>query len=567
MIGTYSYSPGIWPLLATTLLVAALGVYSWRQRTVPGAAYFAVACVFWTFSLLALTVKTVATDPTLQLAFHTFQATLQLPIVTALACFTLEYVQPGRWLTRRTLLWLAAPPLLAALMMLTNNAHRFFWRDLSIDTTVRLTIGPGGWIAIGYAIVLALVQAAALLWLFVRSPQHRWPAALMLSALMTTRSIFVLAIYHPDLTTALEGAFLFTIFPVLVYAIALFGFRIFDPLPAARQVVLEQLDAGVIVFDVERRIVRLNPAAERMLGLRSAAVRGRPWHALAHDVAAPPTFADAIATCLDATPLSPEFTLGSRDAARQYTPLCLPLHDFRGLCIGYLLMLDDVTETRQAQAQIVAQQRTLAALHEREALARDLHDSIGQVLGYASFQVEATIALIDAGQTAAAAEQLARLADVLREAHGDVREQILRLRSSTSPQQPFAAALRHYLDGFSSNYAIGAKLTIDAGHCVEQLAPETQMQLFRIVQEVLSNARKHSGARSVAVTVAADDNKLSLWIADDGCGFDPEAAANGDHLGLRTMAERTAELGGSLRIESTPGAGTRVGVEVPRKER
>lgn len=156
---------------------------------------------------------------------------------------------------------------------------------------------------------------------------------------------------------------------------------------------------------------------------------------------------------------------------------------------------------------------------------------------------------------------------MLREAHADVREQILRLRSSTSPQQPFAATLRHYLDGFSSNYAIGAKLTIDAGHCVEQLAPETQTQLFRIVQEVLANARKHSGARSVAVTVAADDSKLSLWIADDGCGFDPEAVANGDHLGLHTMAERTAELGGSLRIESTPGAGTRVGVEVPWKER
>lgn len=60
-------------------------------------------------------------------------------------------------------------------------------------------------------------------------------------------------------------------------------------------------------------------------------------------------------------------------------------------------MLDDVTETRQAQAQIVAQQRALAALHEREALARDLHDSIGQVLAYASFQVEATSALTDAG--------------------------------------------------------------------------------------------------------------------------------------------------------------------------
>jgi len=566
MNGAYRYSPDLWPLLAITLLVAALGVYSWRQRAVPGAAYFAVACVFWTISLLALTARTVANDPALQLAMHTFQATLQLPIVTAIVCFTLEYVQPGRWLNRRRLLWLAMPPLLAALLIFTNDAHHFFWRNLSIDTTIHSTPALGGWVAVGYAVVLALVQAAALLWLFARSPQHRWPVALMLSALVTTRSIFMLAIYHPDLTTPLDGMFLLTIFPVMIYAIALFGFRIFDPLSAARQVVLEQLDAGVIVFDVERRIVRLNPAAERMLGVRSAAVRGKPWHALTHAVTVPATFADAVACCLDAISPSLEFTLGSDATARQYTPRCLPLHDFRGLHLGYLLILDDVTEARRAQAQIVTQQRTLAALQERESLARDLHDSIGQVLGYASFQVDASSALIDAGQSAAATAQLARLATVLQEAHADVREQILRLRSSTSPQQPFIAVLRHYLDGFSSNYAIGATLTIDADHCVEQLAPETQMQLFRIVQEVLSNARKHSGACSVAVTVAGDDNKLSLWIADNGCGFDPDTATNGAHWGLRTMAERAAELGGSLHIESALGAGTRVGVEIPWRE-
>ena len=277
--------------------------------------------------------------------------------------------------------------------------------------------------------------------------------------------------------------------------------------------------------------------------------------------------ADGTPSCCNPTAPASELVLGSGDAARRYAPVCLPLHDFRGLHMGFLLMFDDVTAAHQAQAQIIEQQRMLAALHEREVLARDLHDSIGQVLGYASFQVEATRALLDTGQTTVAAAQLDRLADVLREAHADVREQILRLRSSASPQQPFTAALRQYLDGFSSNYAIGAKLTIAPDLSVEQLAPETQMQLFRIVQEVLANARKHSGARSVAVSIAADDSKLRLWIADDGCGFDPDAAGNSNHLGLRTMAERAAELGGNLHIESAPGVGTRVCVEVPWQER
>lgn len=568
MPGTYIYMLEIWPPLALALAVALLGLYSWRRRTVPGARYFAIACLFWSLSLLALTAETAAVAPVHQIAHHVLQALLQLPIVTAVACFTLDYVQPGRWLTRRTLLLLATPALLVALLMLTNDAHHFIWRNLSIDGVVQTPPALGGWLAIGYASLLALVQAAALLWLFARSPQHRWPVALMLTALVVTRTLFILTVFHPGLTAPLDSAFVLTIFPVLAYAIALFGFHIFDPLPAARQAVLEQIDVGVVVFDAQRRVVRLNPAAERMFGLRSAAARGKAWQSLAPDPAAPPSFVGAVVTCLGATAPAPEFALGSDKAVRWYAPVCLPLHDFRGLHIGYLLMLEDVTEARQAQAQIVAQQRTLAALHEREVLARDLHDSIGQVLGYASFQVEAASSLIDTGQRAVATAQLARLAAVLRETHADVREQILRLRSSTSPsQQPFPAALRHYLDGFASNYAIGAKLTIAPGLCVEQLPPETQMQLFRIVQEVLSNARKHSGARSVAVTVAADDDKLSLWIADDGCGFEPGAAGNGHHLGLRTMTERAAELGGSLHIESAPGAGTRVGVEVPWKER
>lgn len=567
MIGAFRYSPDMLPLLAITLAVAALGVYSWRQRAMPGAAYFAVACVFWTLSLLMLTARSVADDPALRLALHTFHATLQLPIVTAITCFTLDYVQPGRWLKRRTLLLLALPPLLVALVMLTNDAHRLIWRDLTVDTVVRSTPALGGWFVIGYAIVLALIQAAALIWLFVRSPQHRWPVALMLLALVTTRTIFILAIFYPALTAPLESAFALTLFPVIAYAVALFGFRLFDPLPTARQVVLEQVDAGVVVFDAQQRVVRLNPAAERMLQMRSTAARGLSWQELMTSSTSLPAATDSVLFCCDPAAPASEFVLGSGATARWYAPVCLPLHDFRGLPIGLLLMFDDVTVARQAQAQIIEQQRMLAALHEREALARDLHDSIGQVLGYAGFQVEAISTLLNAGQNTIATAQLARLADVLCEAHADVREQILRLRSSTAPQQPFAAALRSYLDGFSSNYAIGATLTIAPDSCMEQLAPATQMQLFRIVQEVLSNARKHSGARTVEVSVSGDDNGLSLWIADDGCGFDPSAATNGGHLGLRTMAERAAELGGSLRIESTPGAGTRVGVEIPRKER
>jgi len=272
-------------------------------------------------------------------------------------------------------------------------------------------------------------------------------------------------------------------------------------------------------------------------------------------------------TCLGATAPAPEFALGSDKAVRWYTPVCLPLHDFRGLHIGYLLMLDDVTAARQTQAQIVEQQRALAALHEREHLARELHDTIGQVLGYAGLQVAAVSQLLEDGRLNTAAVQLARLTDVLQEAHADVRQQILNLRTTPTPRQPFFVAVQHYLEGYTANYAIGAHLAVDAMLAAATLPPETEIQLFRILQEALSNARKHGRAQRVEVTFAAEDAVLRMCVTDDGCGFVSGGADMDDgHLGLRFMRERAQEVGGRLSVASTPGAGTCVAVEVPRKE-
>ena len=558
MIGTYAYTPDIWPPLATIALVAVLGIYSWRlRRTAPGARFFAVTCLFWLLLLLGAVGEIAAVDPAARIAWHTFQALWQLPIATAVTCFTLDYVQPGRWLTRRNLVLLWIPPLLVALLILTNPAHHFFWRGVILTDEARAAPATGGWISVIYAMLLALVQSGALLWLFVHSRQHRWPVALMLTTLVITRGIFIASVAGLDPVTPLDSGLSLVLLSVVIYAIALFGFHFFDPAPMARQAVLEQMTTGVVVCDGAWRVVSLNPAAEQMLGRQSATARRKQWQELAPGGGAP-----------GAANPGDELILGSTDAPRRYAPTFSPLHDFRGLLIGHLIMLSDVTEQHRAQAQILEQQRTLAALHEREQLGRDLHDSIGQVLGCASLQVEAARQLIDAGQPARAAAQLARLAAVLQEAHADVREQILNLRAAPSPQQPLFTTVHHYLDSFTDNYDIVTRFQIGEELSDEALAPATQMQLFRILQEALSNARKHGGAHSVEVTFTARDGALRMCIVDDGCGFDPGAAAQGgSHFGLHFMDERAVELGGSLHIDSAPGAGARVAVEIPWKER
>ena len=558
MIGTYAYTPDIWPPLATIALVAVLGIYSWRlRRTAPGARFFAVTCLFWLLLLLGAVGEIAAVDPAARIAWHTFQALWQLPIATAVTCFTLDYVQPGRWLTRRNLVLLWIPPLLVALLILTNPAHYFFWRSVIFTDEARAAPAPGGWISVIYAMLLALVQAGALLWLFVHSRQHRWPVVLMLTSVVITRGIFIASVAGLDSVTPLDSSFSLVLLSAVSYAIALFGFHFFDPAPMARQAVLEQMTTGVVVCDGAWRVVSLNPAAEQMLGRQSATVRRKQWQELAPGGGAP-----------GAANPGYELTLGSTDAPRRYAPTFSPLHDFRGLLIGHLIMLSDVTEQRRTEAQILEQQRALAALHEREQLARELHDSIGQVLGAASLQVEAARQLIDAGQLVRAETQLARLASVLQAAHADVREQILNLRAAPSPQQPLFTTVHRYLDSFTDNYEIVTKFAVGDELCDATLAPATELQLFRILQEALSNARKHGGARSVEVTFTARDGALRMSIVDDGCGFDPGAAAQGgSHFGLHFMGERATELGGSLHVDSAPGAGARVAVEIPWQER
>ena len=208
----------------------------------------------------------------------------------------------------------------------------------------------------------------------------------------------------------------------------------------------------------------------------------------------------------------------------------------------------------------------LAVQSERERMARELHDSLGQVLSYTSLQVETAAQLALAGQGEAAAGQLARLGEVVREAHADLREQILNLASAGALERSLFSAARQYLDGFTRSYDIRTRLAVEPGLDDATFPPAVRLQLFRILQEALSNARKHGQAHQVQVSFTAGDGRVCMAVDDDGCGFDPQRVARDrdEHFGLQFMADRAEELGGSLQVTSAPGCGTRVAVEIPQ---
>ena len=126
------------------------------------------------------------------------------------------------------------------------------------------------------------------------------------------------------------------------------------------------------------------------------------------------------------------------------------------------------------------------------------------------------------------------------------------------------SALREYTARFNQMHGIKTELIV-GDRIVPSLSPQIELQALRIVQEALSNVRKHAEATRATIKVAAVDNEVTIVVEDDGKGFDVDKAGNGDwtKFGLRNMKERADNFHGSLFIESTPGNGTKVILSIP----
>ena len=555
MFGLTTYSPNILLQFLTALFLLALGVYSWRRRNVPGALPFAAGCLFALLWVSGSVMEYAAGDPETQLVWFKFQAAWQLPATLAITFFVFEYVCPGRWLTPRHVALLALPPLVYLFLIATNDLHHWVWSGFVWNGSIIPQRGPATWFSIAYGYVLALVEIALLIWLYRRSPDHRWPVALMLAGILGASAIYGVqtsSLSPPGLPLdVLAIAFVF-----LMYATALFAFRIFNPLPLARQMAIEQLQAGVLVLDPQGRITSLNPAAERFLKTTSGQALGKSMSDLI-----PGEVYEQLA---DREESEVEFSLGDEGQAHFYILSNSRLRDWRGLEVGRLLLMHDVTEQRRAQAQIIEQQRALAMLQERDQLARELHDSTGQVLSYVSLQAQAIRKHLQDGSMAKAESQLTRLANVAGSAHEDVRESILSLRAGSGMSLPFFTALQEYLDAYSDNYGLRTVLIAPEVLAEIDFASDVGVQLMRVIAEAVTNARKHSAAACVEVSLVHENHHALITIADDGQGFDTrQSVAGQDHFGLAFMRERMAQVGGDLEIESELGKGTRIKLRVP----
>lgn len=207
-----------------------------------------------------------------------------------------------------------------------------------------------------------------------------------------------------------------------------------------------------------------------------------------------------------------------------------------------------------------ALEREGAVAEERSFIARELHDSIAQSLAFLKIQVQLLRAARQRGDEAVVERTLGELDTGVRECMGDVRELLVHFRTRTNAEH-IEPALRTTLQKFEHQTGLKANLELE-GHALP-LDPDAQVQVLHVVQEALSNVRKHARASQVWVEVAADSAGWRFEVRDDGQGFDPDADRAETHVGLRIMRERAARIGAQVRVDAVPGAGSCVTLTVP----
>ncbi|AZS71111.1 diguanylate cyclase [Streptomyces lydicus] len=211
-------------------------------------------------------------------------------------------------------------------------------------------------------------------------------------------------------------------------------------------------------------------------------------------------------------------------------------------------------------ARLYERSRELTIAGERARLAHELHDAVAQKLFSLRLTAQAATALVDR-DPARAKDELHQVAALAAEAADELRAAVIELRPAALDEDGLVATLRSQAQVLDRAHS--ARVTF-AAHSVRALPAAQEEAVLRVAQEALHNALRHSGAKTVEVTLNRNGQGALLRIADDGCGFDPRAVRRaGRHLGLVSMHDRAGGVGGKLTVESEPGKGTAVEMEVP----
>jgi PAS domain S-box-containing protein len=563
-VGRYWYFSAV--ALAGGACLTGYTVYVWRHRKASAGASLAVMLAAAGWWGLAYALELAATRlPVRQFWGDTKWLGIAL-LPAAFYTFAMQYTGRPRWVNWRTMTALAVVPLATVTLLAVPATHdlvRYYRPEAAADPSRAIAqVGPLFWPFLVYANLVLWGATGLFVWTLTRVSRRYWRQSLLLIVAVLLPSVANLA--H-NLNLGPFGLveptpFLFVLTgAVLVWG--LFRFRLFDLAPAARTSVFETMLDAALVLDPYRRVVKLNPAAERALGVSGPRAVGRQVEHLLE-------VESSLVERADDPVLPEEVEL----AGRRYELSATPLADRSGRVTGKVVVLRDVTERHLAHERLVRldeQRRWLlgrvvwAQEEERRRIAGEVHDDAIQTIAAARL-------MLTTFRDQLTDDRQRRLLDHLEEAVSSslrrLRTLVFDLRPAQLDDDGLAAALREYLTETARQGGFVAELRDD----LEREPPaEARVIAYRICQEALTNVRVHAGAGRVEVRLEEAQGGLLVTVADDGDGFEADqvrATPRRGHLGLTSMSERATMADGWCRVDSHPGGGTTVRFWLPTKE-
>ncbi len=324
---------------------------------------------------------------------------------------------------------------------------------------------------------------------------------------------------------------------------------------------ISNVPLGIVIKD-ENQLVRFcNPAFEQMFQYTQAEIQGKNLD----DVIAPHNKEEAVQLSHAVLDGGVVHTTARRER-KDGSLLDVELHGvkvFSGKSfVGAFAIYQDITERRRSEEKLLALRNRLARAQEEERarIARDLHDDAGQRLALLSIDLE-QLKQASMKLKSSLTQQLEALVKAAGEITSDVHNVSRRLHPSQVELLGLASALSNFCRDFAARNGMEI-VFVDAGP--NQRPPQdAALCLFRVAQEAVRNAQKHSGTRRALVQLDETSGSMRLRVSDQGEGFDPDAADFAQGLGLLSMQERLHSLGGELFIHSRPGGGTCIEACIP----
>lgn len=343
-------------------------------------------------------------------------------------------------------------------------------------------------------------------------------------------------------------------------ALAILRYQLLDIRPVALSAAVQGMEIGVAVVGLEGLVVYANPAAREMVGLGTKSLANvSPAHLLQ-------CWPEAAMALKDMMSYAGDQVLDVRDGQSYYEIRVSPLFSPAGALVGKVLVINDTTERVQSQDQRLRDSVALTAHQQRELLARELHDNIGQTLSYLNVQLQATRERLILSGAVSVEDELTSLVEVVREAYTGLREHIVSMMGDAALRFEFRPKLLALLDGIEQRHGVQVDLAMPADFDERHLGNEAGFQVLRIIQEACTNAVKHGSAGRLVVKFETMKSLLQVTVKDNGCGFDPalqRRRTSDSGLGIGIMRERAESLGGDLAVVSAPGKGTEVRVCIP----